>query len=114
MLSDYLVADIGIAAWTDKYESDEDPNGDARDDLKDSITTGAVMGYLRPILLSRLDDAFADVGVPTCSEDDVNEADIKEYKATKQVRQRVSFPNKRYKTFSWKMEQGHWRLAAIE
>ena len=46
----------------------------------------------------------------------MNEADLRDYAAAKQVRQRVDFGggSTSFKTFFWKLEQGHWRPASYQ
>ena len=116
ILSDFLVADKGIAAWSQKFEGSGEPNDDARGDLRDSIATGAVMTFLRPVVLAKMFAELSTLGDGRCKEDNVNATDLRDYGATKQVRQRVDFgpDDSSFRTFFWKMEQGHWRLASYQ
>jgi hypothetical protein len=114
VLSDYFVADQGISAWLHKFEQGGDNNDDARNDLRDSIGQGAVMTYLRPILLGQIYDRVQKLGSATCTEAGINPADLRDYASTKQVRQRIDFPKNKFFTLFWKVEQGHWRLASVQ
>ena len=72
------------------------------------------MTYLRPILLDTMLTQLSALGDATCTPKSVNEADLNDYASAKQVRQRLDFPNNKSRTFFWKLEQGHWRVASYE
>ena len=106
ILSDALIADRGIACFEERAGDDKG----AALGLLQAIKTGQIMSFLRPIVLGKLSADVSSLGTGKCKETNINQTDLKDYKAQKQVRQRVDFANQGFRTLFWRLEQGHWRL----
>jgi S1-C subfamily serine protease len=110
ILSDQLIAEKGIPAFDARAQGDHG----ALLQLMMAIRTGQIMSFLRPIVLGRMAADVSDLGPAKCKEANINQTDLRDYKAQKQVRQRVDFANQAFRTFFWRLEQGHWRIIGYQ